>query len=535
MDTMNITDLTLSQAVTSYKNGDIDKAQSQFLNLLNIDPKNLDALYFMSMIDHSSGRAEVAEYRANELLLQKPTDGKALNLLGTILMSQGKTSEALAHFEKGIKYNKEDPVLRVNAAICNIGEGKPEASIALCKEAISLNADYPNAYNILGNAYMGQSDMENAAKSFKKALEKKPDFHDARFNLGVALFDSNKIDDALECFDAVLAHAPANVNALTRKADVYSIQNKLEEAGKLYQQAISTNNNFSPAYIGMGKLFEKLKKHDEALSHFKRAIELNPNNIEALTFTGVAFQKLGQIEAAAAAFSDVIAIDPDNAQAKFLLATVQDTAPPAKPDGDYVKRLFDEFADTFDNSLSDVEYNAPEQLITLAKQFLSDDNTKQNIIDIGCGTGLNGLQFKSIAKTLKGIDISPRMLSIAKARDIYDKLEENEILTALVRHQKDTDIIVSADTFPYLGDLESVFLSVASALRDNGMFLFTVETHNGEEDYLLGQTARYSHSQQYINDLAKRRGFKVLACKNTVYRKESGNDVNGLIVALGKN
>ncbi len=534
MNDINLTDFTLARAVESYKKGDIDTAQAQFLNLLNMDPKNPDALYFMSLIDHSSGRSEVAEHRANDLLLQKPTDGKALNLLGTILMSQGKTDDALPHFEKGIKYNEKDPVLRVNAAICNIGQGNPEASIELCKVAIDLSPDYANAYNILGNAYMGKSDMESAAQSFKQALEKNPDFHDARFNLGAALLATDEIDEALKCFDAALTHSPENVNALTRKADIYTIQNKLEEAGKLYQQAISANNNFSPAHIGMGKLFERLKKHDEALSYFKRAIELNPNNIEALTFTGVAFQKLGQLEAAAAAFNDVIDIDPDNAQAKFLLATVQDTAPPAKPDGNYVKRLFDEFADTFDNSLSDVEYNAPEQLIKLAQQFLPDD-ANQDILDIGCGTGLNGMQFKSIAKTLKGIDISPRMLSVAKKRGIYDDLEENEILAALVKHQKDTDIIVSADTFPYLGDLESVFLSASSALRGNGLFLFTVEAHDGDEDYLLGQTARYSHSRQYINDLSIRRDFEVLACTDTVYRKESGNDVNGLIVALRKN
>ncbi|MCK5665455.1 MAG: tetratricopeptide repeat protein, partial [Thiotrichaceae bacterium] len=208
MNDNNLTEFTLARAVESYKKGDLDTAQAQFLNLLNIDPKNPDALYFMSMIDHRCGRSEVAEHRANDLLLQKPTDGKALNLLGTILMSQGKTDEALPHFEKGIKYNKKDPVLRVNAAICNIGLGKPEASIESCKVAIDLSPDYANAYNILGNAYMGKSDMENAAVSFKQALEKNPDFHDARFNLGVALLNTDNVDEALTCFDAVLAHAP---------------------------------------------------------------------------------------------------------------------------------------------------------------------------------------------------------------------------------------------------------------------------------------------------------------------------------------
>ncbi len=531
---MSIIDLTLSQAVTSYKEGDIDKASSQFLNVLKLDPKNPDALYFMGMIDHSGGRSEVAEHRANDLLLLKPTDGKALNLLGTILMSQGKTDEALEHFNKGIKHNKDDARLRVNAAICNIGSGKPEASIERCKEAIGISPEYANAYNILGNAYMGLNDMGNAATSFKQALEKNPAFHDAEFNLGVSLFELNKYDEALNSFNKVLDSLPNSVHAMTRKADVYLIKNKLEKASKLYDQAIKTNNKFSNAYVGMGKLLQRLQKHNDALSHFKKAIELNPNSIEALINAGVSFQKIDNNEAAAAAFSDVLKIDTENSQAKFLLATVQDAPPPAKPDGDYVKRLFDEFADHFDSSLEKIDYNAPEQLATLAKQLLEDDNSMLDIIDIGCGTGLSGIQFKPLAHKLIGVDISPRMLDVAKQRGIYDELEERDFLDTLVRHQDDTDIIVSADTFPYLGDLEATFLAATSTLKKNGLFLFTVETHDSEDDYLLGQTARYSHSRKYIENVAKRRGLDVLVCKNTVVRKQGGIDVNSLIVALKK-
>ena len=230
-------------------------------------------------------------------------------------------------------------------------------------------------------------------------------------------------------------------------------------------------------------------------------------------------------------------IDPDNAQTKFLLATVQDAPPPAKPDGDYVKRLFDEFADTFDSNLKEIEYDAPEKLAALAKQLIPDHDTLAlDILDLGCGTGLSGIQFKSISNTLKGVDLSPRMIDLARERNIYDELEVNDILNTLVRHQNDTDIVISADTFPYLGDLESVFLAVASALKDQGLFLFTVETHDSDnnENFILGQTARYSHSRQYIEDLAKRRGLDVLACDDTVIRKQGGVDVNGLIVALRK-
>ena len=351
MTDISLSNIALSQALDLYKKGNLDEAQQLFLSVLNNEPENPDAIYFMAMIDHQGGRSEVAEHRANELVRLKPRDGKALNLLGMILMSQGKTAEALPCFDKGIKNNEEDAVLRVNAAICNIGAGKPEISIEHCKKAIDLDPDYTNAYNILGNAYMGISDMENAAKSFKQALEKTPDSHDARFNLGVALFNLDRYDEALECFDNVLAHSPDHAHALTRKADIFLVRNDLKAAGPLFEQAIKSNPQFSPAYTGMGKLFQRLQKHNEALSQFKRAIELNPNNIEALVYTGDSFRKLDQAKAAAAAYQDALSVDPDNAYAKFHLATVQDAPPPTKPDSDYVKHLFDALADTFDDSL----------------------------------------------------------------------------------------------------------------------------------------------------------------------------------------
>ncbi len=536
MNEFNLNDISISQALDLYKQGKLDAAQQLFLNVLKNDPKNPDAIYFMAMIDHQAGRTEVAEHRANELLQLKPEDGKALNLTGTLLMSQGKTQQALPYFDKGIKYNKTDPLLRVNAAICNIGEGNPAASIERCKEAIELNTEYPNAYNILGNAYMGMSDMEKAAQSFEKALALEPDFLDARFNLGAALLDMNRYDEAQQCFDAVLENNPDNVHALTRKADVLLVKDELSEAGPLYEKALKNNQNFTPAYIGMGKLFQRIKKDNEALSHFKRAIELNPNNIEAITHAGDSFRNLGQYDAATAAFQDVLSIDPDNAQAKFHLAALQDTPPPAKPGADYVRRLFDEFVPTYDESLARIEYNGPEQLVALARQFLPDGSENAlDILDIGCGTGLSGIQFRPLARKLKGIDIAPRMIEAAKKRGIYDELEVNEILTALVRHQDDTDMVVSADAFPYFGDLDSAFLAVVSALHNQGLFLFTVETHDKEADYLLGTTARYSHSRNYISNLAKRRGLEVLACNATVYRKQSGKDVQGMVVALKKN
>jgi predicted TPR repeat methyltransferase len=144
------------------------------------------------------------------------------------------------------------------------------------------------------------------------------------------------------------------------------------------------------------------------------------------------------------------------------------------------------------------------------------------------------VEFKEFSHHMKGIDISPGMIRASMQRGIYNDLEENEILAALVKHQNDTDVMVSADVFVYVGDLESVFLAVTSALKENGLFLFSVESHEGDENFKLPVTARFTHSKKYIQELAKRRGLELLECKDTVIRTESGSPVDGFLVALKK-
>ncbi len=531
----NFEDVTLGEAVSLFKRGKTDEAQTLFLSVLNNDPKNPDALYFMGMIDHQAGRSEVAEYRANELVRLKPADGKALNLLGTILMSQRKLDEAEENFTKGIRYDKDNHILYVNSAICNIGLGKPDKSIEMCKIAINLNSKYANAHNILGNAYLAKSQHQLATESFEKALALNTNFHDARFNLGKANLELGQLDKAKQNFEAVLENTKHKAHAFNGIADVLSLQKNFKEAAEFYDEAIKLNVNFSPAYIGLGKIFLNLKDYDEAITNFKRAIQLNPNSIEPLIYCGDALRKLNKLEAAAASFNDVLKIDPENAQAKFHLATVTENAAPIRPEYDYIRRLFDDYADTFDEDLKRVAYDIPRKLAELAKDHIDESSYNTlDIIDIGCGTGLCGVEFKQYSHKLKGVDISPRMIELASKRGIYDEVEESEILAALVKHQNDTDVIVAADVFIYFGDLESVFLAINSALKDNGLFFFSVESHSDEDDFKLPITARYTHSQSYLLKLAKRRGLEVLSCNDTVIRNESGSPVNGLIVALRK-
>jgi predicted TPR repeat methyltransferase len=79
-----------------------------------------------------------------------------------------------------------------------------------------------------------------------------------------------------------------------------------------------------------------------------------------------------------------------------------------------VARYYDEWAPTYDNSLQEWEYKAPEYAAGLLKKYL--DRTGP-IFDAGCGTGLTGRALRSAGfEPVIGTDISSA--SVKQAQDI---------------------------------------------------------------------------------------------------------------------
>ena len=79
--------------------------------------------------------------------------------------------------------------------------------------------------------------------------------------------------------------------------------------------------------------------------------------------------------------------------------------------------MFDGRAESFDRDLIErLEYKGPE----LLKAALAPTPKEPDlaILDLGCGTGLCGLQFRDWTKSLTGIDVSGKMLAKAREREI---------------------------------------------------------------------------------------------------------------------
>ncbi|GMI47682.1 hypothetical protein TrCOL_g1206 [Triparma columacea] len=209
---------------------------------------------------------------------------------------------------------------------------------------------------------------------------------------------------------------------------------------------------------------------------------------------------------------------------------------------EYITSLYKSFAPKFDELLVDkLQYRTPALLRESVNSFFADSSSCANFLDLGCGTGLSGLSFRSLVSdgAFVGVDLSPDMLEKAKERDCcYTELLCSDVETFVnekaILKAAPFSLIVSCDVFVYLGSLDVVFENVKSVKSADGIFAFSVELldEGRPMDYLCMNVARFAHKKSYIENLANAVGFEVLAMRESVLRKNAGDDVAGLLVVL---
>lgn len=128
-------------------------------------------------------------------------------------------------------------------------------------------------------------------------------------------------------------------------------------------------------------------------------------------------------------------------------------------------------------ALRDSDCNANDLIEQPAMRKLLPDLGGKSVIDLGCGYGHNCIDFVNKgAKRVVGIDISEKMLAVAKEESANEKIEyHNMSMTNISKLGKKFDFIYSSLAFHYVEDFDTFAKDMYSVLNDGGQLLFSQE------------------------------------------------------------
>jgi len=265
----------------------------------------------------------------------------------------------------------------------------------------------------------------------------------------------------------------------------------------------------------------------------KRAVELKPDDWDAWYNLGEIAQCVGRRDEAREAYQRYLDAHPEDGEIEHLLIALKDDQPPARASDRAIQHIYRNFAASYESRMcEDLKYAGPERMQEAIKTIIGD-RSGLNLLDLGCGSGLMGANTKWRAAELTGVDLSPEMIELARARNIYDRLEVAEITQWLNQSETLYDLIVSSDCLIYFGALDKIVESAAKRLKPGGLFAFSMERGN-RFPFHLTDTGRYTHHPDHVRDAAARNGLAVGALNEAFLRMEYGEEVMGLYAALHK-
>jgi predicted TPR repeat methyltransferase len=404
------------------------------------------------------------------------------------------------------------------------------------REILTVVPDHPDAVHFAGILAHQQGRSDEGIAMIERSLALDPDQADCYSNLGIIFKALGRLDEAVTAYEHAIALNPDHANAYSNLGVLYRAQGKPVESEAAYRTAIRLDPDHIDAYHNLGVLLASLKRTPEAVACYCKVTTLSPHHPSARRLMALAHCTIGQVDKAIEIFERWLEEEPDDPIPLHMLAACSGKSVPARASDAFVEKTFDSFAASFDSKLERLSYRAP----AIVGALLSDSGMKASkrldVLDAGCGTGLCGPHLAPYARRLIGVDLSAGMLTAASEKGIYDELLKGELTEYLRRHLSSFDIIVSADTLVYFGDLEDVARAASAALRPDGMLIFTVEEWAdapSSVEFSICTHGRYRHTWHYVERVLSETGLRPSITRAEL-RMESGVPVSGLAVGARK-
>jgi len=450
----------------------------------------------------NAGRPLLAALRR----LMPPSSARLFELSALLAMREGKLDAALAELDAGLADNPTEAALYRRRAQLRHRLGDPSGAARDAAEAVVLNPGDPSGKALLGALLTELGRSTEAVSCLREAVAASP--ADPAFCRALAAAEAGAGD-----LDAAAATLIAGIAFTPRSAELRHAAVLLAVRRRQFEDAIALAEGARRDGIADACLFA-LKAH--------------------------ALAKLGRGDEASEAIAEALKLGPDDPYVRHLGAVSGSLPRPGRASVDYLKAVFDGYADRFEAHLISLGYRIPGAIraALLRHTGLPAEGRLGPVLDLGCGTGLVAVAVSDLPLgPVIGVDISASMLAKAAMKGLYAALHESDIMDFLAEDGPSFALILAADVLIYFGALDELMTAVAGRLRPGGLFVASIEEHvAGEpaevEGWVLGAQGRYAHSGAYLRAAAEAAGLSVLELEPQVVRNEADRPVAGLLAVL---
>ena len=319
-DQKNAIAALLQEALALHRAGRLQESEAAFHTILQREPGNFDALYWLALVAIRAQRQAEALQWLDRALSVKPDSSAALNARGSALRALKRPEEALASYDCALAYDAGDSNVHNNRGNVLKDLGRHGEALESYDKALALQGDFPEAHFNRGLAFEAMGRQDEALSAFDRAIALRANYAEAFNSRGIVFQNQKKVAEALASFDAALAVRPEYPDALSNRGAALHALERYDESLASYDRAVTVRQDHAEAWYNRGNTLRSMGLLNSAVTSYTRAITLRPEYPEAYVNRGLVEQDLGEVEGAMRSYSRAIALKPSHVEAHWNLS-----------------------------------------------------------------------------------------------------------------------------------------------------------------------------------------------------------------------
>jgi len=304
-------DLWLRSARTQQRLGRNEEALARYTKLLEIRPRDPDALLASAEIHLALNQLDPARTIALSLVGSPVQEARGLYVLGHIALKQERPEEAVIAFARATKLDpkqvgawtgladgylvlKDEAKARdalasaaalpdASAAVLRrFGEvevkaGRPAGAVAPLERAVVLQPTDPELRLTLASALAGVERWHDASNAAREAQRLNPKSVDALVLGAEAAYQQGKNGDAIEMLKRAQALAPDSYDVNYKLGRSYADTNLYADAQAHLERAARINDRAEAPHLALARMQLDQRNYDAAIQSLTVAAALNPS------------------------------------------------------------------------------------------------------------------------------------------------------------------------------------------------------------------------------------------------------------------
>jgi tetratricopeptide (TPR) repeat protein len=296
----NFIDVSLNLGYLYTKRGNFGLAENEFKRVLELDPGNEKALFYLTYIYISDGKTKEAlkvfkSLDDQNLLSEETLQDYAINLF----IEEQDTTPILR------RINNWEDVVPVLHGIRHYSEGDLEKAKTVFTESLLEEPD--NVSALVGLVRIAEKqNMWDAEQRW-------------RFRLAGSYYRYGRYEKAENESRRVKQMDPRYLENRYLLGDILGAIGNIEEAIEEYEYFVQHADEPGDVHIKLGLAYDQIGKHDVAIQYFNEASELFPENDELLYYLGIEYRIVQDYSSAIDVFKRAIQLNDSDARYYFHL------------------------------------------------------------------------------------------------------------------------------------------------------------------------------------------------------------------------